>query len=69
MRKESVPFRFEHMWLKDEGFRKLLPRRGAGFVFFGSWNFVFSSKMKGLPKFLLKIYFYFSFFPNLLSSI
>ncbi|RVW54967.1 Transposon TX1 uncharacterized 149 kDa protein [Vitis vinifera] len=42
------PFRFENMWLKEEGFKELLRGWWQGFNCSGSYSFVLSEKLKAL---------------------
>ncbi|RVW83895.1 hypothetical protein CK203_042030 [Vitis vinifera] len=53
--KGSSPFRFENMWLKEEGFKDLLRNWWMGFQFRGSFSFTLSEKLKAL-KACLKIW-------------
>ncbi|RVW98500.1 hypothetical protein CK203_026862 [Vitis vinifera] len=43
-----IPFRFENMWLKEEGFKELLRGWWQGFNCSGSYSFVLSEKLKAL---------------------
>ncbi|RVW76004.1 hypothetical protein CK203_052807 [Vitis vinifera] len=43
-----IPFRFENMWLKEEGFKELLRGWWQGFNYSGSYSFVLSEKLKAL---------------------
>ncbi|RVW96305.1 Transposon TX1 uncharacterized 149 kDa protein [Vitis vinifera] len=54
-RKGPSPFRFENMWLKEEGFRDLLRNWWVGFNFRGSFSFTLSEKLKAL-KACLKVW-------------
>ena len=47
-RKGPSPFRFENMWLKEEGFKDLLRNWWVGFQFRGSFSFKLSEKLKAL---------------------
>ena len=46
MRRGAIPFRFENMWLKEEGFKELL--RGWWFNYSGSYSFILTEKLKAL---------------------
>ncbi|RVW45209.1 hypothetical protein CK203_067527 [Vitis vinifera] len=48
VRRGPIPFRFENMWLKEEGFKELLKGWWQGFNFSGSYRFVLSEKLKAL---------------------
>ncbi|RVW59604.1 Transposon TX1 uncharacterized 149 kDa protein [Vitis vinifera] len=48
VRRGPIPFRFENMWLKEEGFKELLKGRWQGFNCSGSYSFVLSEKLKAL---------------------
>ncbi|XP_034710620.1 uncharacterized protein LOC117933367 [Vitis riparia] len=48
VRRGPIPFRFENMWLKEEGFKELLKGWWQGFNYSGSYNFVLSEKLKAL---------------------
>ncbi|RVW44884.1 hypothetical protein CK203_109634 [Vitis vinifera] len=48
VRRGPIPFRFENMWLKEEGFKELLKGWWQGFNFSGSYSFVLSEKLKAL---------------------
>ncbi|RVX06893.1 hypothetical protein CK203_015021 [Vitis vinifera] len=48
VRRGPIPFRFENMWLKEEGFKELLKELVARFNFSGSYSFVLSEKLKAL---------------------
>ncbi|RVW90110.1 Transposon TX1 uncharacterized 149 kDa protein [Vitis vinifera] len=54
-RKGPSPFRFENMWLKEEGFRDLIRNWWVGFNFRGSYSFTLSEKLKAL-KACLKVW-------------
>ena len=54
-RKGPSPFRFENMWLKEEGFKDLLRNWWMSFQFRGSFSFTLSEKLKAL-KACLKIW-------------
>ena len=51
-RKGSSPFRFENMWLKEEGFKDLIRNWWVGFKFRGSFSFTLSEKLKALKAYL-----------------
>ncbi|RVW12481.1 hypothetical protein CK203_093456 [Vitis vinifera] len=48
VRRGPIPFRFENMWLKEEGFKELLRGWWQGFNCSGSYSFVLSEKLKAL---------------------
>ncbi|RVW91675.1 LINE-1 reverse transcriptase-like [Vitis vinifera] len=48
-----VPFRFENMWLQEEGFKDLLGGWWQGLRFSGSFSFILAEKLKAL-KVILK---------------
>ncbi|RVW24688.1 Transposon TX1 uncharacterized 149 kDa protein [Vitis vinifera] len=48
VRRGPIPFRFENMWMKEEGFKELLKGWWQGFNFSGSYSFVLSEKLKSL---------------------
>ena len=54
-RKGPSPFRFENMWLKEEGFKDLLRNWWMGFQFRGSFSFTLFENLKVL-KACLKIW-------------
>lgn len=47
-RKGPSSFRFENMWLKEEGFKDLLRNWWVGFQFRGSFSFKLFEKLKAL---------------------
>ena len=49
------PFRFELMWLKNEGFKETLKGWWKNLQFYGSYSFILSAKLKAL-KGILKIW-------------
>ena len=53
VRRGPVPFRFENMWLKEEGFKDLLKGWWQGLRFSGSFSFILAEKLKAL-KVILK---------------
>ena len=48
IRRDSIPFRFENMWLKEEEFKDLLKSWWQGFNFMGSCSFILAAKLKAL---------------------
>ena len=52
MRREPTPFRFENMWLKEEGFEEVLRKWWEGIQVSGSANFILSEKLKALKLIL-----------------
>ena len=54
-RKGPSPFRFENMWLKEEGFKDLLRNWWVGFQFRGSFSFTLFENLKVLQA-CLKIW-------------
>ena len=52
MRIGPIPFRFENMWLKVEGFKGLVNGWWSGYHFFGSFSFILASKLKALKSYL-----------------
>ena len=48
MVKGPYPFRFENMWLKEEGFKMLIKEWWQGPSFRGSYSFIFGSNLKVL---------------------
>ncbi|RVW34945.1 Transposon TX1 uncharacterized 149 kDa protein [Vitis vinifera] len=50
VRRGPIPFRFENMWMKEEGFKDLLKGWWQGFNFNGSYSFVLSEKLKALKE-------------------
>ena len=48
MRRGSMPFRFENMWLKEEGFKEVLRKWWKGIRVSGSANFFLIEKLKVL---------------------
>ncbi|RVW49203.1 putative ribonuclease H protein [Vitis vinifera] len=47
-RRGPIPFRFENMWLKEEGFKELLKGWWQGFNYSGSYSFILTEKLKAL---------------------
>ena len=52
IRKGPIPFRFEVMWLRVDGFKELLKGWWQGMIFSGSSSFVLAEKLKALKAFL-----------------
>ena len=52
VRRGPVPFRFENMWLKEEGFKDLLKGWWQGLRFSGSFSFILAEKLKALKAIL-----------------
>ncbi|RVW75378.1 Transposon TX1 uncharacterized 149 kDa protein [Vitis vinifera] len=50
MRRGPMPFHFENMWLKEEGFKDLLKIWWQGLNFKGSSSFIMAAKLKALKK-------------------
>ena len=50
-----IPFRFENMWLKEEGFKDMLRIWWQNLNFKGSFSFILAKKLKAL-KGILKIW-------------
>ncbi|RVW72705.1 hypothetical protein CK203_056739 [Vitis vinifera] len=48
VRSGPSPFRFENMWLKEEGFKELLKGWWQGFNYSGSYSFILTEKLKAL---------------------
>ncbi|RVW36583.1 LINE-1 retrotransposable element ORF2 protein [Vitis vinifera] len=48
VRRGPIPFRFENMWLKEEGFKELLKGWWQGFNYSGSYSFILTEKSKAL---------------------
>ena len=44
MRKGPTPFRFENMWLKEEGFKEVLRKWWEGIQVSGSTSFILSER-------------------------
>ncbi|RVX19039.1 Transposon TX1 uncharacterized 149 kDa protein [Vitis vinifera] len=55
VRRGPAPFRFENMWLKEEGFKDLLKGWWQGLSFNGSFSFILAEKLKAL-KAILKLW-------------
>ena len=47
-RRGPIPFQFENMWLKEEGFKELLKGWWQGFNYSGSYSFILTEKLKAL---------------------
>ena len=55
MRRGLIPFRFEIIWLKEEGFKEMLKDWWQGFNFSGSYSFILREKLKALKiKIMMK---------------
>ncbi|RVW15364.1 LINE-1 reverse transcriptase-like [Vitis vinifera] len=52
VRRGPVPFRFENMWLKEEGFKDLLKGWWQSLSFNGSFSFILVEKLKALKAIL-----------------
>ena len=52
MRRGPMPFHFENMWLKEEGFKDLLKIWWQGLNFKGSSSFIMVAKLKALKSIL-----------------
>ncbi|RVX20512.1 Transposon TX1 uncharacterized 149 kDa protein [Vitis vinifera] len=52
VRRGPVPFRFENMWLKEEGFKDLLKGWWQSLSFNGSFSFILAKKLKALKAIL-----------------
>ena len=50
MRRGLIPFRFEIIWLKEEGFKEMLKDWWQGFNFSGSYSFILREKLKALKN-------------------
>ena len=48
VRRGPIPFRFENMWLKEEGFKELLKGWWQGLNYSGSYSFILTKKLKAL---------------------
>ncbi|RVW65596.1 putative ribonuclease H protein [Vitis vinifera] len=48
VRRGPTPFRFENMWLKEDGFKDLLKGWWQGFNYNGSYSFILTEKLKAL---------------------
>ncbi|KAJ9680532.1 hypothetical protein PVL29_019761 [Vitis rotundifolia] len=48
VRRGPIPFRFENMWLKENGFKDLLKGWWQGFNYSGSYSFILTEKLKAL---------------------
>ena len=55
VRRGPAPFRFENMWLEEEGFKDLLKGWWQGLSFNGSFSFILAEKQKAL-KAILKLW-------------
>ena len=52
LRRGPAPFRFENMWLKEEGFKDVLQTWWEGLNFRRSASFVFAAKLQALKSLL-----------------
>ena len=59
VRRWPVPFRFENMWLQEEGFKELLGGWWQGLKFSGAFSFILAEKLRlwikwisGIKRFL-----------------
>ena len=52
MRRRPTPFRFENMWLKEEGFNEVLRKWWEGIQVSGSASFILTEKLKALKPIL-----------------
>ncbi|RVW44969.1 hypothetical protein CK203_077931 [Vitis vinifera] len=52
VRRGSTPFRFENMWLKEEGFKEVLRKWWEGIQVSGSASFILIEKLKALKPIL-----------------
>ena len=52
MRRGPTPFRFENMWLKEEGFKDVLRLWWEGLNFSGSASLILAEKMKAFKPIL-----------------
>ena len=52
IRKVPIPFRFEVMWLRVEGFNELLKGWWQCMIFSGAFSFVLAEKLKALKAIL-----------------
>ena len=52
MRRRPTPFRFENMWLKEEGFKEVLRKWWEGIQVSGSASFILTEKLKALKPIL-----------------
>ena len=50
VRRGPIPFLFEIMWLKEEGFKEMLKDWWQGFNFSGSYSFIMTEKLKALKN-------------------
>ena len=54
LRRGPPPFRFLHLWLKEEGFKDFLKTWWEGFDIRGSYSFILTEKLKALKANLRK---------------
>ena len=52
MRRRPTPFRFENMWLKEDGFKEVLRQWWEGIQASGSASFILTEKLKALKPLL-----------------
>ena len=52
MRRRPTPFRFENMWLKEDGFKEVLRQWWEGIQVSGSTSFILTEKLKALKPLL-----------------
>ena len=52
MRRGPMPFRFENMWLKEEGFKEVLRQWWEGIQVSRSTSFILTEKLKALKPIL-----------------
>ena len=52
MRRGPTSFRFENMWLKEEGFKEVLKKWWEGIQVNGSASFILAEKLKALKPIL-----------------
>ncbi|RVW15593.1 hypothetical protein CK203_077716 [Vitis vinifera] len=52
MRRGPTPFRFENMWLKEEGFKEVMRKWWEGIQVNGSASFILTEKLKALKPIL-----------------
>ena len=52
MRRGPTPFRFENMWLKEEGFKEVLRKWWEGIQVSGLASYILSKKLKALKPIL-----------------
>ena len=52
LRRRPTPFRFENIWLKEEGFKEVLRKWWEGIQLSGSASFILTLKLKALKPIL-----------------